>query len=187
MLEVAAQPSATKKQKPAPKSHMHWVVLKITWCLKKKNTTCDTHHVFWFSLQTCGQGIIQSSRGETQGPGLLSTSLLGQDHVSVMTCTVCHLRAVCGGQLQYHFSGGADAQPCRFIGNVIYYIRNLWKHEETLVFPLRLLICGHCFLCIGLLIFTGFYFSLAVPSLNRVFITTFLLLLLLAETLQALD
>lgn len=45
MLEVAAQPSATgweikwpksKKQKPTPKSHMHWVVLKITWCLKKK-------------------------------------------------------------------------------------------------------------------------------------------------------
>lgn len=39
-----------------------------------------------FSLQTCGQGIIQLSRGEAQGPGLLSISLLGQDRISVMTC-----------------------------------------------------------------------------------------------------
>ena len=39
------------------------------------------------------------------------------------------------------------------------------REKETLVFPLRLLVCGHCFLCIHLLSFTGFFFLWQFPHL----------------------
>lgn len=198
MLEVAAQPSATgweikwpksKKQKPVPKSHMHWAVLKITWCLKKKIQLVTLSMSFDFHCKPVDKVISSHQEGKLRVQGLLSTSLLGQDHVSVVTCTVCHFWAVCGGQLQHHVSGGADAQPCRFIGNLIYYIRNLWKHVRRRPW------CFHwgCWSVV-----TAFSASVSsslldstflwqFPSLNCVFITTFLLLLLLSETLQALD
>ena len=39
------------------------------------------------------------------------------------------------------------------------------REKETLVFPLRLLVCDHCFLCICLLSFTGFFFLWQFPHL----------------------
>ena len=92
--------------------------------LKKQLVTL----IFWFSLQTCGQGIIQLSRGETQGPGVAEHITAGTGPHFRDDLPVCHFWAVCSGQLQHHIPGGADAQPCWFLGNVICYIRNLWKH-----------------------------------------------------------
>lgn len=175
-----------KEAETHSQSHMHWVVVKITWCVKK-NTTCYTHHHFNFHCKPVDKVLFSYQEGKLRVQGCWAYRCWDRTAspwwpacLSLLSCL--RWTAPAPNPRRGWCSTVVVSRKCHLL-----YKKLMETREETLVFPLRLLVCGHCFLCIRLLIFTGFYFSLAVPSLTCVFITTFLLLLLLSETLQALD
>lgn len=117
-----------KEAETYSQSHMHWVVLKITWCFKKIQLVILTiTSIFIANLWTRYYSVIKrgSSGSRVAEHIAAGTGLHLRDDLPVW-----HFWAVCGGQLQlqHQIPGGADAQRWWFLGNVICYMRNLWKH-----------------------------------------------------------